>query len=88
MKNRAIAALCLFAVSAISLPAESPSYTGTLSSPEDTFETTFTLTATDLVTFQTWGFGDGTNAAGQVTRLAALILCWRSLVARSPRPRS
>lgn len=42
------------------------SYTGTLSTPEDVFETTFTLTSPATVTFQTWGFGGGTNAAGTV----------------------
>jgi hypothetical protein len=41
------------------------SYTGTLGSPQSTFEVTFTLTASDTVTFKTWGFGGGTNAAGQ-----------------------
>jgi hypothetical protein len=60
------AAVCLFAAAACSLPAESVSFTGTLSSPEDVFETTFTLTSADTVTFQTWGFGGGTNAAGRV----------------------
>jgi hypothetical protein len=58
--------LCLLAAVGFGLSAESISFTGTLSSPEDVFETTFTLTAADTVTFQTWGFGGGTNAAGQV----------------------
>jgi hypothetical protein len=66
VKKRATAVLCLLTAATISLPAESLSYTGTLSTPEDVFETTFTLTAADTVTFQTWGFGGGTNAAGQV----------------------
>lgn len=65
MKNRAISVLCLLAASAMCLSAESLSYTGTLSTPENIFETTFTLTAADTVTFQTWSFGGGTNAAGQ-----------------------
>jgi hypothetical protein len=60
---KTIGALCLLLASAVSLPAES--FTGTLNSPEDVFETTFTLTAANTVTFQTWGFGGGTNAAGQ-----------------------
>jgi PEP-CTERM motif len=64
--KRATWMLCLLAATATSLSAESLSFTGTLSSPEDVFETTFTLTAADTVTFQTWGFGGGTNAAGQV----------------------
>ncbi len=54
------------AASAISLSAESVSYTGTLSSPEDVFETSFNLTTAGSVTLQTWGFGGGLNAAGQV----------------------
>jgi len=41
------------------------SYTGTLSSSENDAELTFTLSSPDTVTFQTWGFGGGTNAAGQ-----------------------
>jgi len=59
--------LCLLAATAFGLSADSFSFTGTLNSPEDVFETAFTLTAADTVTFQTWGFGGGTNAAGQVT---------------------
>jgi len=66
VKERVTAMLCLLAAATISLPAESLSYTGTLGTPEDVFETTFVLTAADTVTFQTWGFGGGTNAAGQV----------------------
>jgi hypothetical protein len=42
------------------------SYTGALSTPQSVFEATFTLTSSDTVTFQTWGFGGGTNAAGAV----------------------
>lgn len=42
------------------------SYTGTLASPEDDAEITFALSSPGTVTFQTWGFGGGTNAAGQV----------------------
>jgi hypothetical protein len=40
--------------------------TGTLTTPESVFETTFALPASSTVTFQTWGFGGGTNAGGQV----------------------
>jgi hypothetical protein len=57
--------LGLLAVATCSLSADSLSFTGTLDSPESAFETTFTLTAPDTVTFETWGFGGGTNAAGQ-----------------------
>src|ERR1022692_1765543 len=39
---------------------------GTLSSPQSVFEASFTLAASDTVTFQTWGFGGGTNAQGNV----------------------
>jgi hypothetical protein len=42
------------------------SYTGTLSSPEDTFTTTLTLTSAESVTLQTYGFGGGTNGNGTV----------------------
>ena len=66
MKKRIIGMLCLLAATAVGLSAESLSVMGTLSSPEDVSETTFTLTAADTVTFQTWGFGGGTNAAGNV----------------------
>jgi len=55
----------LLAVAACSLLADSLSSTGTLGTPESVFEETFTLTAADTVTFQTWGFGGGRNAAGQ-----------------------
>jgi hypothetical protein len=40
------------------------SYTGTLATPETDEAFTFTLTSSSVVTFQTWGFGGGTNAAG------------------------
>ena len=40
------------------------SYTGTLTSPEDTFEVTLTLASSTDVTLQTYGFGGGTNQAG------------------------
>ena len=39
---------------------------GTLGGPQDVFEATFTLAASDTITFQTWGFGGGTNAGGNV----------------------
>lgn len=41
------------------------SFTGTLATAESVFETTFTLPSTSTVTFQTWGFGGGTNAGAQ-----------------------
>ena len=58
--------LALLAAAACGLSAaDSLSFTGTLETPESVFEQTFSLTAADTVTFQTWGFGGGTNAAGQ-----------------------
>jgi PEP-CTERM motif len=62
--KRATWILCLLAATAASLSAESLSFTGTLNTSEDVFTTTFTLTTADTLTFQTWGFGGGTNAAG------------------------
>jgi hypothetical protein len=44
--------------------ADSVSYTGTLTSSTDIFETTFTLASSATITLQTWGFGGGVNAAG------------------------
>lgn len=55
-----IAVACLLPATAMA----DISYTGTLASPESDFEATFTLTASGPATFQTWGFGGGTNAAG------------------------
>jgi hypothetical protein len=46
--------------------ADTVSYTGTLSSPEDTWETNATLSSAGTLTIQTWSFGGGTNAAGTV----------------------
>jgi MYXO-CTERM domain-containing protein len=60
-----LSVVCMLPASAGALPIDS-SYTGTLSTPADVFETTFTLTASDTITIQTWGFGGGTNAGGQV----------------------
>ncbi len=40
------------------------SYTGTLSSSTAVVEKTFTLSAPATIGLQTWGFGGGTNAAG------------------------
>jgi hypothetical protein len=61
-----VGSLCLLAATAAGLSAASLSFTGTLNTPEDVFEADFTLAAADTVTFQTWGFGGGTNAAGQL----------------------
>jgi len=61
--------MCLLLTSALAPLAASGSalsFTGTLATPVSVFETTFSLTSASTVTFQTWGFGGGTNAAGQV----------------------
>jgi hypothetical protein len=58
-------AICLLSAIA-SGQVSTLSYTGTLGTPQSVFQVTFTLTASDTVTFKTWGFGGGTNAAGQV----------------------
>ena len=60
-----LSAICLLSASASALTIDT-SYTGTLSTPEDVFETPFTLTADGTVTIQTWGFGGGTNGADQI----------------------
>jgi hypothetical protein len=46
--------------------ATSISYTGTLASPTDVVEETFTLTSPATIGLQTWSFGGGTNAAGNL----------------------
>jgi len=46
--------------------ASSISYTGTLTSSTDVVEETFTLSSPATIGLQTWGFGGGTNAAGDV----------------------
>ena len=46
--------------------AGTQSYTGTLASPEDEAIFTITLTSDGVLGLQTWGFGGGTNGAGQV----------------------
>jgi uncharacterized protein (TIGR03382 family) len=53
-------------LSATAAHAQTASYTGTLSSPEDSVEFVFTLTTPGAVGLQTYGFGGGTNAAGSV----------------------
>ena len=46
--------------------ASSISYTGSLTSSTDVVEETFTLSSPATIGLQTWGFGGGTNAAGDV----------------------
>lgn len=54
--------LGLFAVAACALPAANISFTGTFSTDDQVQLFDFTLTAPETVTFQTWGYGGGTNA--------------------------
>jgi hypothetical protein len=61
-----LAAVFLLSAPASAGPLEFLSYTGALSTPQSILEATFALTTSDTVTFQTWGFGGGTNAAGTV----------------------
>jgi hypothetical protein len=64
--NRLLA-FSVFALAATAVQADSVSYTGTLTSSTDVFETTFTLSSTTTIGLQTWGFGGtggGKNAAG------------------------
>jgi hypothetical protein len=61
-----LSAVLLLSVPVSASPIQYLSYTGALSTPQSVFEATFTLTASDTVTFQTWGFGGGTNVAGAI----------------------
>ena len=66
MRSLVVLTVFLLAFSGVALAdVQSQSYSGTLVTPQSVFEQTFTLTASDTVTFQTWSFGGGTNAAGQ-----------------------
>jgi hypothetical protein len=53
-------------ISSCASVAQAISCTGTLDTPEDVFLETFTLTGTESLEIQTYGFGGGTNAAGTV----------------------
>jgi hypothetical protein len=59
-----VAVLIFLICGAARAGADTVSYTGTLLSPEDTFETNVTLTSSGTITLQTFGFGGGVNAAG------------------------
>jgi hypothetical protein len=61
---RAAAVIALGAAACVCGSAETISYTGTLMSPEDTVLIDLTLVSAGSVTLQTYGFGGGTNAAG------------------------
>ncbi len=60
-------ALSVLFVLASSALADSSSYTGTLASSTDSYSLVFTVagSSSENVTVQTWGFGGGSNAAGQ-----------------------
>ena len=64
--RRALIVMLAAGVLSVTASAGAISFTGTLASPESVFETTFTLPSSSTVTFQTWGFGGGTNAGGQI----------------------
>src|ERR1700735_5379482 len=56
--------IAVLAMSANVARADGTSFVGTLTSPLDFFTTTLTLTSSEDVTLQTYGFGGGTNQAG------------------------
>lgn len=64
MRAIVLALAGLFAAQVAS--AGTQSYTGTLASPEDEALFTVTLASGGVLGLQTWGFGGGTNGAGQV----------------------
>jgi len=61
---RAAPAVCLFLFAAAFCSGGTISQTGTLSTPESTFLIGITLATSGNVTLQTYGFGGGTNGAG------------------------
>jgi hypothetical protein len=56
--------IALSALTALKICAGTISYTGALTSPEDSFQIALTIPTSGTVILQTWGFGGGTNAAG------------------------
>ena len=65
-KNGLVALIALAFGGTVAHADITTSYTGTLSSPEDTVEFVLNLASAGTVTLQTYGFGGGTNAAGAV----------------------
>lgn len=63
---RAVALTAVAASALVDGSAETISYTGTLTSPEDAVEINLSLASSGSVTLQTYGFGGGTNGAGTV----------------------
>jgi hypothetical protein len=68
MKRKLTTTSWLFVSIIMPTRADTMSYSGTLTSPEDSTSGQITITLTDpgVVELQTWGFGGGTNAAGDV----------------------
>ncbi len=62
--NRLLTVLVFGLTPATLLRADFVSYAGTLTSPTDVVEETFTLSSPAAIGLQTWGFGGGANAAG------------------------
>ena len=60
----AAAVIAIAAAACVPVSAETLSYTGTLSNPEDTVQIDLMLTTSGSVALQTYEFGGGTNAAG------------------------
>jgi hypothetical protein len=59
--------IAMLALGATAAPADTTSsFVGTLSTPEDFFSTTITVTTDEGLTLQTYGFGGGTNQKGMV----------------------
>jgi hypothetical protein len=56
----------VFALLPTAVQASFISFTGTLASSTDVVEETFTLISPATIGLQTWGFGGGTNAAGDL----------------------
>ena len=67
----------------LSPPAAGISCAGSLDSPEDVFLQSFTLLSDSTVTIQTFGFGGGTNTAGDMISAGG----FDPLVALFPDPR-
>jgi len=65
-RRAAVLKILAFSVLPAIASASSVSFTGTLATPESVFETTFTVPSSGTFAFETWGFGGGTNAQGQV----------------------
>jgi len=63
-KTGRLLAVFVIALAPAAVQADSFSYVGTLANSNAVVEETFTLSAPATIGLQTWGFGGGTNAAG------------------------